>query len=294
MRMVTCIFALGLCVLAGCTRPEVASPADPAGTPASTVAATPVGTPPIAAPSLTYVVLTDPGSDSPFRWEPVLAEGTRPRIEDGALWAPAAPVAAVLVPGARVVVAQGRLRIDDAVAEVPARDVDGVAWANVDALARHAGALAFRHPDDGSVALWPAPMLRWLAANGDPRAPVLLQARAAGLLDPAGTSPAAATQLLRVRNTGPDAAASLRVQFPPGEVAFGDVRANSTTAYKPVPGGVYGYAAYRLRVGDREVSVPVIDWVGEVPLEGSAFTYVVVVDAKAELPVALVRVERDR
>jgi hypothetical protein len=294
MRIARWIVLSLLALLAACAREETPTPAASPAPAATAAPATTAPPPAVAAPSLTYVVLADPGSDSPFRWEPVLAEGTRLRVEDGATWAPAAPVVEVLDPGARVGVVAGKLRIDEAVVDVPARDADGVAWASVDALARHFGALAYRHPDDGSIALWPAPMLHWLAANGDPKAPVLAQARTAGLLAPAAAVPAAATTLLRVRNTGPDAALSLRVQFPPGEVAFGDVRANSTTAYRQVPGGVYGYAAYRLRVDGREASVPVIDWVGEAPLEGAAFTYVVAVDARAPLPVTLVRVERDR
>jgi hypothetical protein len=294
MRIASWIAAPALALLVACapSPPDAPPPAAATAPAEASVPATPA--PPVAAPVLTWVVLTDPGSDSPFRWEPVLAEGTHMRIEDGTAWAPAAPVVAVLAPGARVGIEAGKLRLDEAGIDVPARAVDGVAWAPVDALARHFGALAYGHPDDGSIALWSAPMLRWLAANGDPRAPVLAQARAAGLLAAAGTAPSAATPLLRVRNTGPDPAPSLRVQFPPGEVAFGDVRANATTAYRPAPGGVYAYAAYRLRRDGREVSVPVIDWVGEAPLEGSAFTYVVAVDARAEPPVTLVRVERDR
>jgi hypothetical protein len=292
MRITSWIAGLGLCLLAACAPPaEVPPPDIQASAP---VAPAPAPAPASVALELTYVVLTDPGSDSPFRWDPVLAEGTHARAEGEVVWAPAAPVVAVLDPGARVEFESGKLRIDDVVVAVPARDENGVAWADVTALARHFGALAYRNPQQQSVTIWTGPMLRWLIANGELQPWVLKQAGEVGLIEPLPATPLAATALLRVRNTGPDAAQSLRVRFPVGEVPFGDVRANSTTAYRQVPGGVYGYAAYRLRVDGRDVSVPVIDWVGETPLEGSAFTYVVTVDAGAQRPVIKVRVERDR
>jgi hypothetical protein len=99
---------------------------------------------------------------------------------------------------------------------------------------------------------------------------------------------------LRIRNDGPAAVQSLHVQFPGSDVAFGDLAPGKTSAYRPVPGGVYNYAAYRGRIDGRDVAVPVIDWVGESPKSGAAFTYVIAVDAAADLPIRLVRVEQDR
>jgi hypothetical protein len=65
------------------------------------------------------------------------------------------------------------------------------------------------------------------------------------------------------------------VVFPEEEIAFGDVPAGATTGYLDVPQGVYAYAAYRLVVDGEQVTQPVIDWVGEEPLEGKAFTYTI-------------------
>jgi hypothetical protein len=42
-----------------------------------------------------------------------------------------------------------------------------------------------------------------------------------------------------------------------------------------VPNGVYGYAAYRFEVDGQEVTQPVIDWVGEAPLDADTVTYTV-------------------
>ena len=286
----TLIVAFALCACARPAPEAAPAPATPAPTRAATTPATPV---------LSHVVLDDPGSDSPFRWLAVDTAPARPRLIDGALWAPALPVASVLSPEAAVIGADpdGTLRVDGAVVAVPVRMIDGVAWADVQGLAAALGGYARRHPDDGSIALWPEPMLRWLAQNGDPRAPVLLEARAAGVAvagAPAPTTPAATNSRLRIRNEGPAAAKALRVQFPKGTYAIGDVAPGATSDYVDVPEGVYGYGAYRLQVDGRDVSVPVIDFVGESPLAPGDYTYVVAVDPAAQLPVALVRVQRDR
>jgi hypothetical protein len=62
------------------------------------------------------------------------------------------------------------------------------------------------------------------------------------------------------------------------EVAFGDVASGATTSYRPVPNGVYRYAAYRLELDGRTITQPVIDWVGEVPMDGTSFTYTIALD----------------
>lgn len=45
-----------------------------------------------------------------------------------------------------------------------------------------------------------------------------------------------------------------------------------------VPNGVYRYAAYRLEVNGQTVTQPVLDWVGEEPIDGAAFTYTIALD----------------
>jgi len=67
----------------------------------------------------------------------------------------------------------------------------------------------------------------------------------------------------------------LTVSFPEDEIMFGDVTAGTSTEYQVVPNGVYNYAAYRFELDGETILQPVIDWVGEVPLEGDSFTYVI-------------------
>ena len=78
---------------------------------------------------------------------------------------------------------------------------------------------------------------------------------------------------LRVTNAGARSIEGLTVIFPDERVAFGDVAVGSTTTYRGVSKGVFRYAAYEYRVGASTVSQPVIDWVGEEPMPGQAFTY---------------------
>jgi hypothetical protein len=84
---------------------------------------------------------------------------------------------------------------------------------------------------------------------------------------------------LRVTNGGTVLASKLTVRFPMDQIEFGDIRPGLTTAYQPVPNGVYRYAAYPLEINGQMVAQPVIDWVGEQPMDGSAFTYTIAVDA---------------
>ena len=115
---------------------------------------------------------------------------------------------------------------------------------------------------------------------------------------PAGPSPppAAPQQLLRIVNSGPADAGELTVVFPNAvRVAYGDVAAGATTEHRPVPQGVYRYAAYRLRVDGEFIDQPVIDWVGERPMDGRAFTYTIDVDPSRprNQTVRLLQVTRD-
>lgn len=110
---------------------------------------------------------------------------------------------------------------------------------------------------------------------------------------PAPTRP---EQFLRVTNAGPSAAQQLIVQFPDRvRVAYGDIEVGRTTEHVPVPNGVFRYAAYSLEVSGEMVDQPVIDWVGERPMDGRSFTYVLEVDSTRQSRpwVRLVRVVRD-
>lgn len=78
---------------------------------------------------------------------------------------------------------------------------------------------------------------------------------------------------LRVANVGAVPIRDLTVMFPDERVGFGDVPAGATTGYEDFRHGVYSYAAYRFEIDGALVSQPVIDWVGEEPLPGEAFTY---------------------
>lgn len=102
-------------------------------------------------------------------------------------------------------------------------------------------------------------------------------------------------QRLRLINQSAVPISNLSVLFPEQEVAFGDVAANATTEYKVFPKGVYGYAAYRYDMNGKTITQPVIDWVGEKPMQGSAFTYTILFDPNNPQlqAVQLVKVARD-
>jgi hypothetical protein len=80
---------------------------------------------------------------------------------------------------------------------------------------------------------------------------------------------------LRIANSGATPIEGLMVLFPDEEISFGDVPGGTTTEYVVFLRGVYRYAAYRFILNGEQVTQPVIDWVGEEPMEGEAFTYVV-------------------
>jgi hypothetical protein len=100
---------------------------------------------------------------------------------------------------------------------------------------------------------------------------------------------------LRITNEGAQPLEGLVVLFPEEEVAFGDVAPGETTDYEAVSEGVYRYAAYRFEVNGEEVTQPVLDWVGEEPVPGEAFTYVLDYDPTREpiQQVVLVEVVQD-
>jgi hypothetical protein len=84
---------------------------------------------------------------------------------------------------------------------------------------------------------------------------------------------------LRITNAGAATVTKLTVLFPMDQIEYGDIAPGATTAYRPVPNGVYRYAAYRLEVNGQTVTQPVLDWVGEEPIDGAAFTYTIALDS---------------
>ncbi len=96
-------------------------------------------------------------------------------------------------------------------------------------------------------------------------------------------------QQLRIVNSGNQDIAGLIVLVPGPtadaeavRVAFGDVPAGKTTAYRDVPSGVYRYAAYEYTLHSRLVAQAVVDWVGESPMKGQKFTYRIELDPNKE------------
>ena len=88
-------------------------------------------------------------------------------------------------------------------------------------------------------------------------------------------SPAPSGQRLRLTNSGTADILKLVVLFPGGRVSFGELAAGQTSEYRDIPGGVYGYAAFEYELNGQTLQQPVIDWVGESPMDGSAFTYTI-------------------
>jgi hypothetical protein len=120
----------------------------------------------------------------------------------------------------------------------------------------------------------------------------VLLAAAVSVMGCAATSPSP-TSRVRVANGGSAAIQQLTLLFPKDEIFFGDVAAGATTSYRDVPGGVCRYAAFRFAIGGTIVTQPVIDWVGEEPMDGNAFTYAIDADANRLPVIRLVSVTRD-
>ena len=108
------------------------------------------------------------------------------------------------------------------------------------------------------------------------------------------SSPTAVTNhLLRISNTGSVAIQGLQVLFPDETLTFGSVLPGATTTYVAVSRGVYGYSAFRFTVDGATIAQPVIDWVGEEPLDGTTFTYVVeLTKDQPGRPAHFIRIER--
>jgi hypothetical protein len=113
-------------------------------------------------------------------------------------------------------------------------------------------------------------------------------------VDTASTTTEVDLPLLRIVNTGTEDLLGLTVVFPESQrIEFGDVAAGETSEYRVVPTGVYRYAAYEYQADDGTISQPVTDWVGELPMAGSRFTYKLAVRSGAGLQVELVEVVVD-
>ena len=87
---------------------------------------------------------------------------------------------------------------------------------------------------------------------------------------------------LRITNHGSYPIKSLIVIFPQDRISFGNLPAGATTEYKDVPHGVFQYAAYNFDVDGKLMTQPVIDWVGENPVQGTLFTYIIDFDPSRE------------
>jgi len=83
---------------------------------------------------------------------------------------------------------------------------------------------------------------------------------------------------LRITNASEFVLDRVVVIFPQEQITFEAVAPGATTAYQPVAKGVYNYAAYEMTFDGGTIKQDVIDWVGEVPMAGNAFTYVLSVD----------------
>ena len=85
-------------------------------------------------------------------------------------------------------------------------------------------------------------------------------------------TPVAASRL-RLVNVGPRGIGNIVVLFRDERVQFGDLPVHGSTSYRSTSNGVFRYAAYEFRAENQLHHQPVIDWVGEAPLEGEAFMY---------------------
>jgi hypothetical protein len=110
----------------------------------------------------------------------------------------------------------------------------------------------------------------------------------------AGTGAPAAH--LRVTNVGTLNLSGLTVLFPDERLEFGDIPAGSSTNYQLASKGVYRYAAYQYRHHGSVITQPVIDFVGEVPMPGQAFTYSIELTGEAppSMRIRLVATTRDQ
>jgi hypothetical protein len=110
--------------------------------------------------------------------------GRNPFLRNDTLYAAADDVLRVLSPGARASVRNGRVLVNDREPSVISSVEDGVVYVPVKAFARQLGAYTRVNAVDGSATIWPRDVLLYWRAHGDPRAPVLAEAVAEGLIPP--------------------------------------------------------------------------------------------------------------
>ncbi len=105
-------------------------------------------------------------------------------------------------------------------------------------------------------------------------------------------------QRLRITNQSPVPLHHLVVIFPDERVAFGDLPAGATSTYQPFPQGVYRYAAYSVEIEGQKYEQAVVDWIGEAPLPGEDFTYILEADPSrresGEQVIRLLQVDTDQ
>lgn len=92
------------------------------------------------------------------------------------------------------------------------------------------------------------------------------------------TLPHWAPARLRVTNHSSFTIEQVTLIFPHERITFGPVAAGASSDYQTLSFGVYRYAAYEMQIDGQTIGQAVADWVGEQPLAGDQFTYVLTVD----------------
>ena len=105
-------------------------------------------------------------------------------------------------------------------------------------------------------------------------------------------------QQLRIKNISIYPLEQLKIWFPDELVVFGSIPPHTTSAYVTATKGVYRYSAFQFTLNDEKIHQPVIDFLGEKPIEGCLFTYVldypeVEYDNRLYWRIRLVEVNRD-
>lgn len=103
-----------------------------------------------------------------------------------------------------------------------------------------------------------------------------------------------AAPCLRIMNSSEQHLGQLKLYFASESVEFGDVPAGSFTPYIHVSRGVYSYGAFTFMVNGALKEQGVADFVGEVPLKGGAFTYILGYDANYKGPLYIAKITDDQ
>ena len=107
--------------------------------------------------------------------------------------------------------------------------------------------------------------------------PVAQQEATAQRSQPTPTSritPTVSPQKVRVTNQSAYTISDLKVRFPDELIAFGDILPGETTEYQTAVKGVYRYSGYQIKLDGQEYSQVPYDFLGEKPMQGYAFTYI--------------------